>query len=249
MLVLLKMLILLREGNEQDDCGGEWVIVRRHRDSRKKNINISFNTPGARSHPGEGLKIFESPLGRAGPRPQSGASFSAFSTVSCPGLSPLAGSVGPRVAARSGADLFDEECRQDPEFLNRVLGLERMLRVKLQQEFPGTETASVSSGQHKGIIEIPEVNESALARLDERADGRPITPFRGSAAGDAVVVGPAFAGPRFVDCSAACGGATAQHHPRNEDDDERSGRLHARSGLLIVMGERLPLMGQLRRPG
>ena len=155
MLVLLKMLILLREGNEQDDCGGEWTIVRRHRDSRKKNINISFNTPGARSHPGEGLNIFEYPLGRAGPRPQSGTSFSAFSTVSCPGLSPLAGSVGPRVAARSGAALFDEECRQDPEFLNRVLGLERMLRVKLQQEFPGTETASVSSGQNKGIIEIP----------------------------------------------------------------------------------------------
>ena len=85
--------------------------------------------------------------------------------------------------------------------------------------------------------------------------GAPITPFRGSAAGDAVVVGPAFAGPRFVDCSAACGGATAQHHPRNEDDDERSGRIAQGSGctrgrgLLIVMGERLPLMGQLRRPG
>ena len=101
----------------------------------RKNINISFNTPGARSHPGEGLKSFESPLGRAGPRPQSGASFSAFSTVSCPGLSPLAGSVGPRVAARSGAALFDEECRQDPEFLNRVLGLERMLRVNCRRSF------------------------------------------------------------------------------------------------------------------
>ena len=162
-------------------------------------------------------------------------------------MSPLDGSVGPRVAARSGAALFDEECRQDPEFLNRVLGLERMLRVKLQKEFPGTETASVSSGKNKGIIEIPEVNESGFARLDAMADGRPITPsslsLRGSAAGEAVVVGPACVGPRFVDCSAACDGATAQHHPRNvrrfllhgnsglhslpheEDDDERSGRI------------------------
>ena len=191
-------------------------------------------------------------------------------------MSPLAGSVGPRVAARSGAALFDEECRQDPEFLNRVLGLERMLRVKLQQEFPGTETASVSSGKNKGIIEIPEVNESGLARLDAMADGRPITPsslsLRGSAAGEAVVVGPACAGPRFVDCSAACDGATAQHHPRNVRRFLLHGtveftvfhmrkmmmndlhalpkfRLHARSELLIVMGERLPLMGQSRRPG
>ena len=70
----------------------------------RKILIFSFNTPGARS----GLKVVPS--------------FSAFSTVSCPGLSPLAGSVGPRVAARSGAALFDEECRQDPEFLNRVLG-------------------------------------------------------------------------------------------------------------------------------
>ena len=131
-LVLRKTLILPREGNEQDDCGGEWVIVRRHRESRKKNIKVSFNTPGARSHPGEGLKIFESPLGRAGPRPQSGASFSGFSTVSVssPVVSSLDGAVGPHAAAVSGAALFDEECRSDPAFRSRVLGLERMLRVK-----------------------------------------------------------------------------------------------------------------------
>ena len=101
----------------------------------------------------------------AGPRPQSGASFFAFSTVSVssPVASSLAGAVGPHAAAVSGAALFHEECRQDPESGNRVLGLERMLRVKLQQEFPGAETASVSSGKNKGIIEIPEVNESELA--------------------------------------------------------------------------------------
>ena len=123
MLVLLKTLILPREGNEQDDCGGEWTIVRRHRDSRKKNIKIYFNTPGARSHSGEGFKFFESPLGRAGPRPQSG--FSTVS-VSSPVVSPLDGAVGPHAA---GEALFDEECRSDPAFRSRVLGLERMLRV------------------------------------------------------------------------------------------------------------------------
>ena len=97
------------------------------------------------------LKNCGSPLGRAGPRPQSGASFAAFSTVSCPSSSSLAGSVGPHAAARSGSLLFDEECRQDPEFLNRVLGLERMLRVKAS--FSGSETVPVSkvSGAVPGI--------------------------------------------------------------------------------------------------
>ena len=131
-LVLRRKLILLLAGNDKEDFGGEWVIVRRHRESRKKFNKASFNKPGARSHPGEGLKNFESPLGRAGPRPQSGASFSAFSTVSVssPVASSLDGAVGPHAAAVSGAAIFDEECRHDPEFRNRVLGLERMLRVK-----------------------------------------------------------------------------------------------------------------------
>ena len=85
---------------------------------------VSFNNPGARSQQGQGLKCFGSPLGRAGPRPQSGASFSAFSTVSVssPVASSLAGAVGPHAAAVSGAALFHEECRQDPEFRNRVSG-------------------------------------------------------------------------------------------------------------------------------
>ena len=50
--------------------------------SRKKILKVSVKSPGARSHPGEGLKLFESPLGRAGPRPRNGANFSSFS---CPG--------------------------------------------------------------------------------------------------------------------------------------------------------------------
>ena len=85
-------------------------------------------------HPGEGLKIFESPLGRAGPRPQSGASFSGFSTVSVssPVVSSLDGA-GPHAA---GAALFDEECRSDPAFRSRVLGLERMLRVHAEDWSP-----------------------------------------------------------------------------------------------------------------
>ena len=74
----------------------------------------------------------------------------------------MAGAVGPHAAAVSGATLFHE---------NRVLGLERMLRVKLQQESPlvpvsallGAETVSVSAGTNKGIFEMHEVNESELA--------------------------------------------------------------------------------------
>ena len=178
-LVLRRKLILPLAGNDKEDCGGEWVIVRRHRESRKKFNKASFNKPGARSHPGEGLKHFGSPLGRAGPRPQSGASFSAFSTVSVssPVASSLDGAVGPHAAAVSGAALFHEECRHDPEFRNRVLGLERMLRVKAA--LPGTETVPVSkvSGAVPGVscappvrcfrgvrnLDKPEVTESELS--------------------------------------------------------------------------------------
>ena len=152
-LVLRRKLILLLAGNDKEDCGGEWVIVRRHRESRKKLNKVSFYKPCARSHPGAGFKIFGSPLGRAGPRPRSGASFSAFSTVSVssPVASSLDGAVGPHAAAVSGAALFHEECRQDPEFRNRVLGLERMLRVKAA--LSGTETVPVSkvSGAVPGV--------------------------------------------------------------------------------------------------
>ena len=98
-LVLRRKSLLPLVGNEREDCGGGWVVVRRHRESRKQNKKVSLKSPGARSHPGEGLKLFESPLGRPGPRPQSGASFSAFSTVSCPDASSLAGAVGPHATA------------------------------------------------------------------------------------------------------------------------------------------------------
>ena len=172
-LVLRRKSLLPLVGNEKEDCGGGWAVVRRHRESRKKFNKVSFKNPGARSHPGEGLIFFGSPLGRAGPRPQNGASFSTFSTVSVssPVASSLAGAVGPHATAVSGATLFHEECRLDPEFRNRVLGLERMLRVKSQQEsplvpesaLPGAETGIVSAGENKGIIEMHQLNESELA--------------------------------------------------------------------------------------
>ena len=69
---------------------------------------------------------------------------------------------------------FREECRQDPEFRKRVLGLERMLRVKAA--LLGAETVPVCkvSGAVPGVscahpvrcfrgdrhLEMPEVNES-----------------------------------------------------------------------------------------
>ena len=161
MLVLRRKLILPLAGNDKEDCGGKWVIVRRHRESRKKFNKDTWCSVSPRRR----FKNFWISPWSCRSQASKWCLFFCFFTVSCPGLSPLAGSVGPRVAARSGSALFDEECRQDPEFLNRVLDLERMLRVKLQQEFPGAETASVSSGKNKGIIEIPEVNESGLARV------------------------------------------------------------------------------------
>ena len=102
----------------------------------------------------------------------------SFSTVSV--SSPVAsslGAVGPHAAAVSGAAIFHEECRQDQEFRNRILGLERLLRVKAA--IPGTETVPVSkvSGAVPGVscappvrcfrgvrnLEKPEVTESELA--------------------------------------------------------------------------------------
>ena len=174
MLVLLKTLFLLREGNKQGDCGGEWTIVRRHRDSRKKNIKISFNSPGARSHPGEGLKCFESPLGRAGPRPQSGASFSGFSTVSVssPVVSTLDGTVGPHAAGDSS---FVEECRSDPTFRSRVLGLERMLRVRAK-----TAPASKGAGDGVSLLHLVEgagiVPRASIGNENNFVDGAGAAP-------------------------------------------------------------------------
>ena len=60
----------------------------------------------------------------------------------------------------SGAALFQEECRQDPEFRNRVLGLERMLRVKAS--FSGSESVPVS--KVSGVV-------PGISVLDDGMDG------------------------------------------------------------------------------
>ena len=63
----------------------------------------------------------------------------------------------------SGAVLFHEECRQDPEFRNRVLGLERMLRVKAA--LSGTETVPVSkvSGAVPGVSVLDDGMDGACS--------------------------------------------------------------------------------------
>ena len=124
------------------------------------------------------LKIVGSPLGRAGPMPRSGASFSAFSTVSVSGpvASSLDGAVGPNAAAVSGAALFHEECRQDPEFRKRVLGLDLMLRVKTA--LSGSETVPVS----KVYGAVPGVSV-----LDDGMDGACLSPRASPVAEDTFV--------------------------------------------------------------
>ena len=165
-LVLRRKLILPLASNHKEDCGGEWVIVRRHREPRKKFNKVSFNKPGARSHPGEGLNIFGSPLRRAGPRPQSGASFSAFSTisVSSPVASSLDGAVGPHAAAVSGGALFHEECRHDLEFRNRLPGTETVPVSKVSGAVPGVSCAPpVRCFRGVRNLDKPEVTESELS--------------------------------------------------------------------------------------
>ena len=111
------------------------------------------------------LKILDLPLVVQVPGPQSGASFSSFSTVSVssPVASSLDGAVGPHAAAVSGAAVFHEECRQDPEFRNRVLGVERMLRFKAA--LSGTETVPVSkvSGAVPGVSVLDDGMDGACS--------------------------------------------------------------------------------------
>ena len=128
--------------------------------------------------------FFESPLGRAGPRPQSGASFSGFSTVSVssPVVSSLDGAVGPHAAAVSGAALLDEECRSDPAFRSRVMGLERMLRVKASL----LETKTVPTSKVSG---------AGVSVLADRLDGACLVPRASPGAEDTFVDGV---------CSAPC---------------------------------------------
>ena len=153
MLVLRRKSLLPLVGNEREDCGGGWVVVRRHRESRKQNKEVSLNSPGAWSHPGEGLKKNESPLGRAGPRPQNGATFSTFSTVSCPGASSLAGAVGPHATADESKGIVELHEVNESE-------LSKSARIAV---------AAATAGASAEIIGLLEVHESEFSMVARTA--------------------------------------------------------------------------------
>ena len=61
--------------------------------------------------------------------------------------------------------LFQEECRQDPVFLQQVCSLERMLRVKTRTELEAKIAgAAVTAGATAGTIGLLEVHESDLSK-------------------------------------------------------------------------------------
>ena len=67
-------------------------------------------------------------------------------------MSTLDGTDGPHAA---GEALFDEECRSDPTFRSRVLGLERMLRVH-------AKTAPTSKGAGSGVSLLHRVEGACI---------------------------------------------------------------------------------------
>ena len=102
-------------------------------------------------------------------------------SVSSPVVSSL---LGPHAAAVSGAALFDEECRSDPAFRNRVLGLEHMLRVKAA--LPETETVPTS-----------KVSGAGVSVLADRLDGACLVP-RASPGAEVTFVDGAYSAPRAL---------------------------------------------------
>ena len=73
----------------------------------------------------------------------------------------------PVASEVSDQAIFLEECRRDPEFRNRVLGLERMLRVKSQKE---TNTNDFDNGIDSGLVAPFEVtNEFGVGAASAEA--------------------------------------------------------------------------------
>ena len=106
--------------------------------------------------------MFESPLGRAGPRPQNGASFSTFSTVSCSGTSSLAGAVGPHAAA--------DECKG-------IIELHEVNESELSKS-ARIAVAAATAGASAGTIGLLEVHESEFSMV-ARAAGAAATTLVG----------------------------------------------------------------------
>ena len=152
---------------------GPWVSVVRKRDNNRKD-------PFKKSK-----KVF---LGRV---PQT-ASLT------------LANASSPKSSLRHGCSdsLFQNECRQDPKFLQQVSALERMLRVKTRKE-EASVGAAATAGVNAGIGGLREVHKpdgleganlagvgaTELARLSTGNSGSLLLPE----AGGAVTAGvPAF---------------------------------------------------------
>ena len=127
-------------------------------------------------------------------------------------MSSLDGAVGPDAAAVSGAALFDEECRSDPAFRNRVLGLERMLRVKAA--LLETKTVPTSKVSGAGVSVLAD-------RLDGGASlGAEVTFVDGACSAPCALPGEDTFGYHEHDADSALGG---RDHPAPSTAGESSG--------------------------
>ena len=107
--------------------------------------------------------------------------------------------MAPKVSDQA---IFQEECRRDPEFRNRVLGLERMLRVKVQKE-----TMLVLEGAVPGQLVASHAEKTLLrSAMENLDDGEVPQPVRSSE----LAVVAASAEASGVSSELAVGAATAE---------------------------------------
>ena len=142
---------------------------RRSKETKLKDQNTGFFSLCTGSQTGAKSSIFEHNSASLTVSPSSfpfkdlvAKGHSSFYFSSCTGSlehTPVSGKLvasslrgqhrcAPVASEVSDQAIFLEECRRDPEFRNRVLGLERMLRVKSQKE---TTINDVDNGIDSGL--------------------------------------------------------------------------------------------------
>ena len=108
----------------------------------------------------------------------------------------------PVASKVSDQAIFQEKCRRDPEFRNRVLGLERMLRVKVQKE-----SMLVPVGAVPGQLVASHSEKTSLrSAIENPDDGEFPQPVRSSeiAVGAASAEASGVASELAVDAACLC---------------------------------------------
>ena len=136
-----------------------WTVVRRRR-RRKEKIDVQKEE---KTKEGKGTKKELCKVKNSGLfcRAPSLRTWKKTPLLKCPNSEVPSSFVGPVQDPGIRDALFQEECRHDCDFLNQVLALERMLRVKAR-----TESASLSA------LSVPVVSPARSLGVFQRAHSR-----------------------------------------------------------------------------